>query len=83
MRLRPFFLCCFALTIGHACSRGNGLPPGTILVNGHILTMDAEDAVIEAVAILNGRIVATGSTVSIDAMAGPRTQRIDLDGLDW
>ena len=73
MRLRPILFCVLALAICHACSRGGGLPPNTILVNGKILTMDAHDAVIKAVAILNGHIVATGSTASIDAMAGART----------
>ena len=32
-----------------------------ILVNGNILTVDARDSVVEAVAIRGGRIVAVGS----------------------
>ncbi|MBV0890937.1 amidohydrolase [Paracoccus sp. Z118] len=34
----------------------------------------------EAVAIRDGRVVATGTTAEIEAMAGPQTQRIDLKG---
>jgi predicted amidohydrolase YtcJ len=52
-----------------------------VLVNGHILTVDARDSVAEAVAITAGRIVAVGSSAQILALAGPRTERIDLHGL--
>lgn len=51
-----------------------------MLVNGHVLTQDAEDTSAEAVAILQGRILAVGSTRRIRALAGPHTQVIDLHG---
>ena len=52
-----------------------------ILVNGNILTVDADDTVVEAVAIRDGRIIAVGTDVEIEALAGPATDRIDLQGL--
>ena len=51
-----------------------------ILVNGRILTVDANDRVAQAVAISGNRIVAVGSTAEIERMAGPSTRRIDLRG---
>jgi len=52
-----------------------------VLVNGRILTVDAEDSIAQAVAIRGGRIVAVGTNAEIEAMAGPETVRIDLTGL--
>jgi predicted amidohydrolase YtcJ len=50
------------------------------LVNGTILTVDAGDRTAQAVAIRGDRIMAVGDTASVDALAGPHTQRIDLEG---
>ncbi len=58
----------------------SSLPPDTILVNGKIVTMDSRDSIVEAVAIRSGRIVAIGSTASIETLAGDDTRRIDLAG---
>ena len=52
-----------------------------VLVNGNILTVDAQDSVAEAIAIRDGRIVAVGTDAEIEALAGPDTERIDLAGL--
>jgi len=52
-----------------------------ILVNGNILTVDASDSIAEAIAIRDGRIMAVGTNAEIEALAGPGTDRIDLDGL--
>ena len=52
-----------------------------ILVNGNILTVDARDSVAEAVAIRGGLIVAVGSNEEVETLAGPATDRIDLEGL--
>jgi predicted amidohydrolase YtcJ len=56
------------------------LPPDTILVNGKIVTMDSQNSIVEAVAVRSGRIVAIGSTESIESLAGDDTRRIDLAG---
>ena len=54
--------------------------PDLILVNGRVLTMNRSDTVAEAVAIKDDRILAVGSTREIEALAGSRTERIDLRG---
>jgi hypothetical protein len=54
--------------------------PDVILTNGHIVTEDSRDSVVEAVAISKGRLVALGTNAQIRAMAGKTTQVIDLHG---
>lgn len=56
------------------------LAPDLLLVNGRILTMDARNAVAEAVAVRDGKIVAVGSTREVEPLAGASTRVIDLDG---
>ena len=51
-----------------------------ILVNGRVLTMDRADSAAEAIAIGDGKIVAVGTTAEIEALAGPNTDGIDLNG---
>ena len=52
--------------------------PDMVLVNGHLLTMDAKLPVAEAVAIADGRLFAVGTSADIVRLAGPLTKRIDL-----
>ena len=52
----------------------------TILVNGKILTVDAQSSTREAMAIRDGRIVSLGSSAEIRKLAGPRARVIDLQG---
>jgi len=54
--------------------------PDAILVNGKIVTVDAQFSVREALAVSGGRIEAIGSTAEIRPLAGPRTRIIDLQG---
>ena len=42
-----------------------------ILVNGRVLTVDANDRVAQAVAISGNRIIAVGSTAEVERAAGP------------
>ena len=51
-----------------------------VLYNGKILTVDEAFSIVEAVAVRDGKILATGSSSRILPMAGPDTQRIDLRG---
>lgn len=51
-----------------------------ILHNGRIYTVDARDSVVEALAIRNGEIQATGTSQDMLALAGPATRKIDLAG---
>jgi predicted amidohydrolase YtcJ len=51
-----------------------------ILSNGRITTLDLSKPRVEAIAIADGRILATGTTNEIMPLAGPRTRIIDLGG---
>lgn len=51
-----------------------------ILTGGRIYTVDAADRVVEALAIANGRIVATGDAAEVARLKGPDTRVIDLQG---
>lgn len=55
-------------------------PPDLLLVNGHILTVDAAFSTAEAMAVRAGRITAVGTTAAIRPTAGPATQVVDLHG---
>jgi predicted amidohydrolase YtcJ len=52
----------------------------TVLVNGNVITVDAQDTVAQAVAIKNGRILAVGTDAEIRKLAGDDTRVIDLAG---
>jgi len=54
--------------------------PDIILTNGKIITVDSLFSIKQAVAIRGDRIVAVGTNADIAGMAGPNTQRIDLQG---
>jgi predicted amidohydrolase YtcJ len=61
-------------------SRHDALSADLILVNGRVLTMDAGNTVAQAVAIADGKILAVGTNQEIEALAGSRTEGIDLQG---
>jgi hypothetical protein len=66
-----------ALATGAALAQPN---VDTVLTNGKILTVDVDFAVVEALAIDDGRIVARGTSASMARHVGPETQIIDLAG---
>lgn len=55
-------------------------PADTVLRGGTILTVDAKDRVVSAMAIRGGRIVALGSDKAVRRLIGKRTKVIDLAG---
>jgi len=57
-------------------------PPAAdlVLTNGKIVTVDATDSIVQAVAITAGRIVAVGRSDDIRSRIGPSTRVIDLVG---
>jgi predicted amidohydrolase YtcJ len=55
-------------------------PPELILFHGRILTVNAQDSIVEALAIRDGKILALGSDQDVLRLAGPATRRIDLHG---
>src|SRR3990172_5253702 len=60
--------------------------PQTILFNGKIVTMDDSSfesrvgTIVQAMAIRDGKILATGNNADLRALAGPQTKQIDLKG---
>src|SRR5262245_19852038 len=51
-----------------------------IFTNGKVLTVDAGFTVAEALAVRDGRVLATGTSGEITGLAGAGTQRVDLEG---
>ncbi len=82
--IRAAVVCAFALGIaGFAVSAALDVstqPPDLILVHGKILTVDAADSVVQAVAIRDGKIQAMGADKKILALAGKSSKIIDLRG---
>ena len=76
-----FAAACFAL-LAIIASRGvlAQQAADTIVTRGKILTVDAAFRTVEALAITNGRIVATGSSADIARYAGTNTKVIDVAG---
>ncbi len=54
--------------------------PQYIFYGGNVHTVDSSNAIVEAIAILGQRIMATGTTAEILTLAGPKTVKIDLKG---
>jgi hypothetical protein len=52
----------------------------TVLLNGKILTVDAQFSTAEALLIRDGRIVATGKSADLRKMAGREARVVDLEG---
>ena len=55
-------------------------PADTILINGRIITADAEGSVHDALAIRGDRILGVGSGPQVRRLVGPGTRTIDLQG---
>jgi predicted amidohydrolase YtcJ len=69
-----------ALSVLAVAALAGAQSPDTILVNGKILTVDAQASVREALAIRDGRIVALGTSADMRKRAGPQSRVIDLGG---
>lgn len=74
--------CGAVLALLAACGTAASADPearaDAVFVNGHVITLDGRDRVVEAVAVRDGRILATGSDARIRRLAGPQTKLIDL-----
>jgi len=54
--------------------------PDLVLLNGKVVTVDAQSSLQEAVAIRDGKILALGRSAEIRRLAGPTTRVVDLGG---
>ena len=75
MRMALLALLVASLACGSASD-----PADLILENGRIITVDRDFTIASAMAIKNGKIVATGQVDDIGVYRGPRTRLIDLGG---
>jgi hypothetical protein len=69
-----------AITALLACASAWAQNADTILVNGKILTVDAQFSTREAIAIRDGKITLVGGNADVRKQAGPQTRVIDLQG---
>jgi hypothetical protein len=72
--LRPILLMAVCAVCGFAQNAD------AILINGKILTADAQFSVHQALAVRDGKIAAVGTNAEIRKTAGPKSQVIDLGG---
>ncbi len=70
------FLALFLLSIGSAIAQ----PADTLFFNGKVLVGDDRFTVRQALAVREGRVLAVGSDLEIQKLAGKATRRIDLQG---
>jgi predicted amidohydrolase YtcJ len=78
MRTLASLVVCSALA---ACAGlAQAQPADAILVNGKVLVGDERFSVRQALAVRDGRVLATGRTAEIRRLAGPGTQVVDLRG---
>ncbi len=77
--MRTIFLC-FGMVSLWTSALAQRADPDLILYNGKIFTSVMAHPYVEALAIRGDRIVATGDTKTIKAMAGAKTNAIDLHG---
>ena len=67
-------------SVGHAQPQILIKYPELIMFNGQVLTLDQNNTINEAIAVRDGRVLATGKTAEILELAGPDTQKVDLAG---
>lgn len=60
--------------------KGQQSSPDWILLNGKIFTSDLSRPYVSALAIRGERIISTGGSKEMEALAGPQTKRVDLGG---
>ena len=75
-------LCALMIATAAGAREGNTANTGAdlLVVNGHILTKDPKNTIVEALAIRDGRILAVGSNATIRALGRRGAKVIDLHG---
>src|SRR5574339_1299718 len=79
MRHIPIFMLATTVVVTAGYQRQEP-PPRQIFHHGKILTVEPQFHIVEAMAIRDGRILATGTTADIVKLAGQGTQQVDLGG---
>ena len=79
-RLRRASLLLAGLALEGGAIARSAAPPDLIMFHGHVLTVDSQDSIAEAVAVRDGKIIAIGKDREILRLAAAATRRIDLHG---
>lgn len=79
-RVRTGWLVGAVAMVAVTTTSGAQSPADLIVTNGRIYTVDDGRPLAHAIAIRDGRILFVGSNRGAEALAGPTTQRLDLDG---
>ena len=77
--MRPALAAIVALSLA-AANPAFAQTADTVLFNGKIVTVDRDFSVREAIAIVDGRVLATGTSAAMKKVAGNRAKMIDLGG---
>ena len=73
-------LLALATAVVAGCGGGGEGPADTVLRNGHVVTLDANDSERQGVVVRNGKIVFVGTDAGVAAWISPTTKVIDLGG---
>ncbi len=79
MKPTCLFAACFAALVATSVC-ASAQPGETLLINGKILTADAQFSVRQAMVVRDGKIAAVGTNAEARKAAGPKAQVIDLGG---
>ncbi len=74
-------LCALVLVVCNCTTTDSSNVSDLVLFNGKVITVDSTDAIAQAIAVKDGKIVAVGSDSVVLALAGRGSQRVDLMGL--
>ncbi len=80
MRLNPIFVCTAMALLAGCSSQPQVEPASLVLRNGNIVTVEASQPKVQALAVREDRIVALGTNEEIQPYVGPETNVIDLAG---
>jgi hypothetical protein len=61
-------------------SSGAQPPADLVLINGKVITVDAQDSIVEAVAIGEGKIIRVGTDSEVQVLIDQNTEVVDLKG---
>ena len=78
LKVTKYFLLA-PLVFAAGCS-GNGRSADAVYTNGLIYTVNPEQATAEALAVIDGKIIAVGSNDEVQALVSDETRVVDLDG---
>ena len=80
LRFTHFMLCLSGALLLAGCQRSGPGTADAVYFGGPIVTVDEALPAAKAVAVRDGRIQAVGAVADLEALIGPNTERIDLDG---